>query len=395
MKRLVLLSVLLLFAAVFVFSADFGLLVDQQIEAENDLFTYTPGFTPWFSWNNGRGLSLYLSGILSLKYSNYYGDLPGENGWMVIPEVARFALNYRINQQLFLEAGRIGYTDVLDFTATGLFDGLRFESVTSAGRISVGAFYTGLLYKETAKIIMTTEDAAEYARPWDWNSFGEYAASKRLFAFLRWDIPVGDVNNFSVEVLGQFDLNGNDETHHSQYGTFLFDFYQVSKVKISVGGLFEAMQNTGDFGAAFGVLARLRMELPTAVNDMLGFTMKFSSGSVNKTLAGFTPISCVPQGSVFDETLSGLANIGADYSVRVARSLFVEGALRYFIKTYNDDIIEGNLYGGEIWASCAWQPLEDIRVILGGGLFLPGLGNVYPSGTDVMWKIIAGITLSF
>jgi hypothetical protein len=51
------------------------------------------------------------------------------------------------------------------------------------------------------------------------------------------------------------------------------------------------------------------------------------------------------------------------------------------------------MYGAELWASLVWQPLDDLRLSLGGGLFFPGLGNIYPADSGV-WKITAALTLS-
>ena len=234
---------------------------------------------------------MFLSGLLSFEYSKYSDDVANNSGWLFIPELSRFAFSYRINRGMFFEAGRIAYNDVTGFVAGGLFDGLRFSAATSFGGISAGAFYTGFLYKETAKITMTGGDILRYANPWDFDNFGDYFASRRAFA-------------------------------------------------------------------------------------------------------AFTPLSSVTQGAVFPATLTGLALIGADYSVKIINSLFAECAMRYFIRAFDDPAASGSLYGGELWASFTWQPLEDIRAALGAGAFFPGLGNAYPSGADVMWKVSASVTLS-
>ena len=112
----------------FVFSSDFGLLLDQSIEAENKYFSYTPALIPWFSWNNGQGMSVYLSGILSLKYNNYDNGISDNDGLrkpLLLPELSRFSFTYRSGQSS-IEAGRVEYADVMGQTAYGLFDGLRF-----------------------------------------------------------------------------------------------------------------------------------------------------------------------------------------------------------------------------------------------------------------------------
>jgi len=396
LKRLSLVFILFILRACFVFSLDFGLLLEQNIEAENKYFSYAPAFIPWFSWYNGQGISLYLSGLFSLKYINYDDGVSDNDGLRkpyFLPELSRFSFTYSSGQASF-EAGRVEYADILGQTASGLFDGLRFQTATPIGDVSVGAFYTGLLYKETAKILMTGNDAAEYAKPVE--SFSEYCASKRLLAFGRLDMPLLEYHNLFFEVLAQFDLNGNDEKLHSQYAQAALEIFTKNNMKISGGFVFETMENgDNDFTAAFGALAAFETDVPGSLNDSLKLTAKFSSGPLNETFTGFTPLSSITQGMIFPGTFSGLWLARVDYKVRLLPSLFAETNISYFGRTYSEAGSDGNLYSGEIWASFAWQPLEDIRITLGGGVFIPGLGNAYPVGTDAMWKINAGLLLSF
>ena len=403
MKRLQILFVLILFTTCclfpgLVFSLDFGLLVDQRIEAENKLFTYTPGFIPWFSWNGGQDLSAYLSGIFSFKYNNYGGDMADYSGWTqpaLVFELSRFMMNYRINSALTLDAGRMGYTDVLGFAASGLFDGVHAEMATAMGSLNGVLFYSGLMYKETAKILMTKADKANLAKPWGSEDFGSYFASRRLLTAARWDMPLKETITLSAEFLAQFDLNSTDDKLHSQYTGVLMEFYPMSMLRLTFGALLNTQGNGDSIGASFGALARAKMDVPGILNDWMGATIKFTSGSEKNDLNIFTPISAVSQGSVYTGTNDGLMLIGVDYSIRIINSLFAEGALRYFIRTYEDAATDGSLYGGELWATLAWQPFDDIRATLGCGAFFPGMGNVYPSGTDVMWKINAAVLLSF
>ena len=397
MKRILLLSVLLLFAAGLAFSLDFGVLLDQKFDIDNKLFSYSPTLTPWFSWTGSNGLSVYLSANVWLEYIKYRSESAGDSGLtkpVIKPEITRFALSYR-NKNIFFEAGRVGYSDAIGFAASGLFDGLRFEAAFPAGTISAGAFYTGLLYKESAKIMMTDNDIQIFSEEWKWGSLSEYFAPRRLLASLAWDMPLGEANTLSIEALAQFDLSGSEPALHSQYGEIKMDFIPRDNLGISAGLLFEAMENAGSFSAAFGFLGRLWYDLPGSLSDRLSATVKFTSGAWNDTFALFTPISSVTQGSIFPGTNSGLASLSVDYNARLHRTLVADIGIRYFMNTYNDPSAEGSLHGGEIWASVAWQPLDDIRVTLGGGAFFPQLGNSYPDDTGVMWKISAGLLLSF
>jgi hypothetical protein len=420
MKRFVWLSLLFLLPMSVVFPLDFGLFIDQKGQAENQIETegaavsWNPVLAPWFSWDGGQGLSLYFSAALSFKY-NYYDDAIDDNDrWekpLPLPELSRFALSYRPNQDLFVEAGRITYTDAMDFAASGLFDGFRIDWNFSLGDLSAGIWYTGFLYKESAKILMTATDAIDYAEPCDWDNFGAYFASRRALAALRWDIPLGEFHALSLEALAQFDLNGNGETLHSQYGEVLVELLPTSKLGITFGGLFEAMEGEGDFGAALGALARIRADVPGSLNDSFTAGLKFTSGPWNDTFTAFIPLSSSAMGSVFtgilrraaeqrrfrsSGTLSGLALASAGYAARLHDTLLLDSALRYFIRAFDEDGESAGNYlsGGELWAALSWQPLDDLRLSLGGGVFLPGLGNIYPAGIDPAWKVSAGISLS-
>jgi len=390
----ILLSLVLFCAAVFAFSADAGLLADQQIEADNTRIEYSPVFIPWFSWYGNNGLSFYFSALLSMQYEKSFDG--ADDSWgnpFLIPELSRFALSYR-RQGFFITAGRIAYTDALGITASGLFDGFRIETGLPVGSISVSALYTGFLFKKNAEILMTAADNIAHIKPWDFENFGNYFASKRAMASFRWDTPVAEYHTFTFEALAQFDLNGNDESLHSQYGALLFELYPQGKAGLIIGALFEAMEDNGGFKAALGALARFKADIPGGLNDGINLTLRFGSGSWDDTFAAFTPVISSAQGEIFSGSISGLGMISAEYTALFHRTFRAEAALRYFIRTYNDPESEGLFYGGEVWAAIAWQPFNELRFLIEGGAFFPGLGNIF-SDTDVQWKARAGLILSF
>ena len=398
MKHL-LLSVLLLCTAVFAFSVDFGLLADQQFEAGNTRFEYNPVFIPWISWNGNNGLSLYFSGLLSLKYNVSFDGVAG--GWdspVLVPELSRFSLSYQ-ETGFYITAGRIPYSDALGMTASGLFDGLKIEKSLPVGSISAAALYTGLLYKKTAEILMTTEDASSYFETWDFNNFENYFASKRLMASLRYDMPLAEYHTLTFEALVQHDRNRKKESLHSQYGAVLLELYPQGKAGLIIGALFESMQiesieKDDVFNIAFGAMARLKADVPGSLNDGINITMRFGSGSWNDTFASFTPVTSPAQGKIFPNSISGLGMISVDYTALLHRTVRAEAALRYFMRTYDDPAADGLFYGGEVWAAIAWQPFNELRLLLEGGAFFPKLGNI-DSNNETLWKAGAGLILSF
>jgi len=396
MRRLLPLLILLLCAGT-VFSLDFGVLMEHEFEATDELVFYSPSFTPWLSWNINKDMSLYVSGIIFFEYYNYYANEYAESGWAK-PEfrfdLARTAFSWNINESMFLEAGRVRYDDVLGFSAAGLFDGARFQMVLPQGTINAGFFLTGLLYKESALILMTDLDKSRYYEPWDENP-SYYFASSRLLTTARWDMPLlGDANTLSAEFLMQVDLNGSEDYLHSQYIEAKYEFYPIENIGLTAGVLLETMQNSAGGAAAFGLFAGMGAEMPGALNDWVNAYIKFTSGSSGEYLPPFMPISSVSQGEVFQEPLSGLLLFSGDYELRINKTMYVEAFLRYYIRTYESPT-ERYCYGAEIWGSFAWQPFDDVRLTAGGGVFLPGLGDVYPEGTPAMWKINVILTMSF
>ena len=404
MKRLAFLSVLLLCAAGLVCSLDFGLVISQEIESENEYFdvenihfAYTPSFTPWFSWDSGGKVSIYISNRFFLEY-NYYSYNELATGWAVPvfkTELTYSAINFRINDTMSLEGGRIEYDDTIGFVASGLFDGIRFKAEISKSAINVGVFYTGLLYRETALIWMTYNDIERYYEPWDWDDSLEYCfASKRILTDVRWDMSITEAFALSAEFLAQIDVNNDEDIQklHSEYIEAKVVFHPVSTLEITGGFLFEFMQDEkANNSSAFGFLAGMKTGVPGSLNDMLKLNIKFTTGPWNEDSIAFTPINSVAQGDIFFMDISSLFYPSVDYSVRLHHTLLAEGSFRYYVNTDSD--AENNAYGGELWASITWQPVDDIRLKVGGGVFLPDMGNVYKD-SDPMWRVDAVFTLS-
>ncbi|MCL2758914.1 MAG: hypothetical protein FWD22_01735 [Treponema sp.] len=389
MKRFLLLLILFAFITGFAFSYDYGLLTDQRFEFDNEAFVYYPIFIPWFSWDGGEGLSVYLSGILSLKYrSSKSGENDGWGSPALVPEISRFSARYRLQDNFFIEAGRITYSDCLGMTAYGLFDGVKIETGLPVGYLNAGLFFTGLLYKETAQIMMTETDAFNFVDK------DNYFASSRFFANARYDLPIQEEYLLSLETLFQFDINGASDFLHSQYAQAMVEFFPQNKAGVAVGALFELMERKNEVNAAFGALARFRMDMPTEFDSGVRVTCKFTSGPFNDTSYAFAPVSSPAMGLIFSETISGLALISADYTARLRGDLLADAALSYFFRTYKDPLVDGSIYGCELQASVAWQPYDDLRASLGCGLFFPGLGNIY-ADTKTLWKIKASIMMSF
>jgi len=374
---------------------DWGLLLDQTAGLESvaggeviDGFSYSGTFIPWFQSPLGESGKLYISAGTTFEYNN------GKP--FFIPELLRTELSFRFGNNRELKAGRILYNDPLGFIASGLFDGARLSLDTGLGTMGFGLWYTGLLYKKNVQITMTGYDLAAFNEDLDYSNFMDtYFSSRRLMAAVDWDIPdLREWLRLKMALIAQFDLNGRDEKYHSQYlaarasmpyNNFIFD----------LGGSLELAEITGavqKFKIGLAGELGIAWMLPTSIKDRLSFTARLSSGVLNddSAFAAFVPITTALQGDVLNAKLSGLSMLRLNYSVLLHETLSFSLASSYFIlndlATYKGLPAgrDGHLLGNEFSGSLIWSPLSDLRLTLGGGVFLPAMGN---AGGDTIWRI--------
>jgi hypothetical protein len=94
--------------------------------------------------------------------------------------------------------------------------------------------------------------------------------------------------------------------------------------------------------------------------------------------------------------------ISLDYSARLNRSFAVSLSSYYFIRNdqftyvgYPVDLEDndGHFLGNEFFARLLWRPASDVYFNLGGGLFLPSLGDVAPRMNNA-WRVELGLIIS-
>ena len=58
-----------------------------------------------------------------------------------------------------------------------------------------------------------------------------------------------------------------------------------------------------------------------------------------------------------------------------------------------DEGSDENFLGNEFFARLLWSPASDLQISLGGGIFLPSMGNVAPK-VDNLWRVELGVVFS-
>jgi hypothetical protein len=368
---------------------DLGLTLFQNAGFSDSGFRYSANLVPHVSGLIGENSDYYASAGLELGF---------KDGLSVTPELLRTELTYR-SSALAVKAGRMYQSDPLGLIASGLFDGARVSYDSSLGSFYVGAWYTGLLYKKRVNIEMTLNDSAD-----------AYFAPKRMIAGLGWEhLSFSGVLSASAALLGQFDLSGG-KALHSQYlaGKFTvpvnafssdlggyFDFIQL-------GGCFELLQQSGEFGTGFAAelgVGFLPPIPPIQSISRLSLLARYASGG---NAFAFLPITTIGQGNILGAKLSGITMISLDYTAQLNNTLSAGINSSYFIrndkKTFNAYPLgggssgSGDLLGNEFFAKLLWSPYSDIYANLGMGIFLPSMGNAAPNENS-KWRVELNVIL--
>jgi len=372
---------------------DFGMLLNQNAGyggfGSEGNFDYSIGVVPRVTGLIGQTGDFIVSGGFELDYND---------GWGYVPELLRTELSFHTGA-LALEIGRIYHSDPLGFIAEGLFDGAKLAYNSEAGTFSAGAWYTGLLYKKRANIALTSEEQKANNTSLNYSDFAEtYFAPKRFLGALGWEHLGGSVQT-RASILGQFDFIG-EKPLNSQYAVVKLTM-PVSAFSFDLGGCLELLQNNGELKTAFAAEAGVAYTPPASFKSRLSLLARYSSGG-DGALTAFTPFTTKGQGNILGAKLSGLSVISLDYIARLHPALSASLASSYFIRndfiSYNgyplpDGDSDGNFLGNEFFARLVWGPVSDLQVSLGGGMFMPSLGNVAPKA-DNLWRVELGVVFS-
>jgi hypothetical protein len=385
---------------------DFGLDIQQDLTFTNTgtknsgETNYAGSYGPWFSSELGQTAKFHLSAKLSTihEFGEWKGPPPG-----FLLEVGRFEIlwNPKISgsslSSLHVEAGRVPFQDPSGLVASGLFDGFTGTLTLGQVRLNLGTFYTGLLYKETAGIVMTPSDTTSYA------DTDHYFASRRFLFSAGLEFPaLTPQSGLAVNLLLQYDVNHSATFLHTQYLSAKYTFLVSEPLRLSGAAVLGLAENqNSDVSVQFALAAGVDWEVPGALRDMLQGEIRWSNGVVNNK-AAFTPVSGIDQGQVFRHSpLSSLMIVKGKYITRFHEDFSASAEASYFIRT--DGVTQigprysassTHLLGGELYASLAWAPVSDLRATLGGGFFFPGMGNVFAVNTPVLWKLSIGLLVS-
>jgi len=219
-----------------------------------------------------------------------------------------------------------------------------------------------------------------------------------MLAGLGWEhLSLGGEASASAAILGQFDLSGG-EALNSEYIAGKLTL-PVQAFSFDLGGGFELIQQGNKAGTGFLVELGIGFAPPIPLSSKLSLLAHYASGG--NTFA-FLPVTTIGQGNILGAKLSGITMIQADYSARLLDTLQAGISSSYFIlndlKAYTGYPIPegktsgGYLLGNEFFARLLWSPFSDIHANLGGGVFLPSMGDAAPKAIS-SWRVEMNVIL--
>jgi hypothetical protein len=347
-------------------------------------------------WN--EKINFHASGKLVYDYAESR-EHPGNFFF----ELERTELNLRPASLLSITLGRQRFQDVLGMAASGLFDGAESGVQLGIGRLSLGAFYTGLLYKETAKILMTADDLRNYEKPLAAEGWGGYFASRRVLLALTGEFPALLPRiNLRAQGLAQFDVNDTSDPLDSQYLELRLTAEALDTLHLDLGALGELIQGAEGIQGSAAVRGGLDWEVPGILNDLLSAKFLWTSGRSGSGVSAYMPVGGITAGNVFDPGLGALMSAALSYRARPLAGLSAGAGLGYFIRTDLETLgdadldagSESRLLGGELYGSLIWTPDAALMLNLGGGAFFPGWGGAFREDAPIRWKVNLGVTVS-
>jgi hypothetical protein len=383
------------------FSVDFGLILGGEGEYAGDLnpegFSFAGSLSPWFSGVVTERINFHVSGKLTYQYAK------GEPQNSFFFELERTELSLRPGFGIYATLGRQQFQDASGLVASGLFDGAGGTVNLGLCRLSLGAFYTGLLYKEAANIRLTAGDVEAYQKPLDAPNLAGYFASRRALLALTGEFPdLTPRTSLTVQGLAQFDLNDRPDTLDTHYLAVRFALEPADSWHVTLGGVGMLAWNTEEAKGNAAFFASADWEVPGALTDLLSAELLWTGGKGGAEGRSYTPVTGKAPGKIFDAGLPALTSLSLLYRLRPLTEVSFEAGTAYFIRTdletLGDPELDGSsdsrLLGGELSGALVWAPDPALRLSAGAGAFFPQWGKAFSENAQTRWKINLGLLVS-
>jgi len=366
---------------------DLGLTAINILEINDVENTDKLVLSPWVSALMGENSEFYASGLFELNVAD--GDAES------LFDLGRTQLSLRSAGGFSFDVGRLQFADAARLAVNGLYDGARINSSFSAGTVSLGLYYSGLLNKERVSLILSEADAVDFVDD------DIKTAPGRIFIAAAFDtaslIPK---TNISLGVTGQFDRREKEDAVNTRYLSLSMNnnFSQsVSLLTRAVIG--QAIIGEADAELIAAADADLSLYLPGNLADRLYAGALWSSGD-DGSFTSYLPVNGPSTGTVYSPAAVGLTVLRVGYFFRPADVFSADLTGRFFMSNgdgFGDPALDpdsnDSYLGTEVSASLLFAPFSDLSFIVQPGLFFPNSSAFLSSDTGYSLSISALLSL--
>lgn len=351
----------------------------------------------------GEKTSIYLKGSVNLLNETIINR---PSAWEISGELDNAQINLAPISFFYAEVGRLPFRDVSGLIADGNYDGGFVRFIMNSHSLAAGAYYTGLLFRGTAKLALSEDDVNDY--------YGsKYFAPPHLFmtASYRYATDSGSVF-FELAGLREIDMRERSQKSTNYIlGKASFGFGQDARLNIA-SAVSWAMN--GDAATpGFSVRADFGMRLPSWYPSRLAAEFNFFNGNSGDDEIPAAPMPVLTRQKVsfvYNPVAARLFSGKFLYLVRVSDTLNFESDFSIFFRTrakqrpghrllsdYENTMSESMVLGEELAVYGIWTPTSDFSLSLGAGFFFPDSGpdGAYERGTPVEWDVKLSFLLSF
>lgn len=397
MKRLpIIAAALVALLAVPAAALDFGLVLDNSsvvnaVGLDDLSLDQEDQAVAWLSLPLGTFSSLYASVVYEFAGTFHFvpADPADIRWWSVTAGRVEWEgfLPLGDNASLAWSAGRVPLSDYSGRVVSGLLDGAKAVVTLGGIQLSAGAAYTGLTFKDYARIAIDGDDEerlSSTAQGWP----GDFAPSRLVATLGARAVELLPLHDFGLDAWAQFDLEPAGTPTHTQYLEPFIDGRAGRAFRWRLWGIAELGQDPALF-YAMAAGASLRFSLPEALGLRVSASCNWAGGDYDATgpMRAFKPIKAGTVASIAANAFSDAMGCSLDASLAPARglSLGVGGAAVF--KPGDSVPYRGVEASGRI----SYKPLSDVALALSGGAFFPGTGT---GSSGIEWTTALSATLS-
>ncbi|MBU0929240.1 MAG: hypothetical protein KKA67_15920 [Spirochaetes bacterium] len=340
----------------------------------------------WISMPVGASSSLYASA----RYQ-FYGD------FYLSPSAAPALVPYlftagRVEWEGFhslgdkssvkWSIGRVPFQDFSGRVVNGLLDGAKAELSVGTVQASAAVAYTGLTFKDDAKILIDADDEARWAdTAAGWPS--DFAVGRLVASLGARFIELLPKHDFGLEAWAQFDLDtAGTVITNTQYAEPYIEGRIGRALRWRLWAAAEFGQDPSFF-YAMAAGARLRLALPEVLGLRVTASSAWAGGDYDAggVMRAFKPITAGSLAMIGSAAFSDAMNVSLDASVSPWRGLSVGSNVAGVLSPGAAD----PYLGLDASARVSFAPFNDLSASLSGGVFMPN--TVADPDSSLSWSV--------